>query len=97
MACLLPAPLLPASPPLPPLSCACSPDSVTNDALPAYSPDASWHLSLARHADQAEQQAAGMIGPRPGWHQLAIRCHPRPHHRLVGSLREGADPGQRDD
>ncbi|KAH0525407.1 hypothetical protein TsFJ059_007781 [Trichoderma semiorbis] len=65
--------------------------------IAAYSPDASWHLSLARHADQAEQQAAGMIGPCPGWHQLAIRCHPRPHHRLVGSLREGADPGRRDD
>ncbi|TFB05253.1 hypothetical protein CCMA1212_002953 [Trichoderma ghanense] len=38
-----------------------------------------------------------MIGPCPGGHQLAIRCHPRPHHRLVGSLRAaGADPGPRD-
>ncbi|KAL6871122.1 hypothetical protein J3F83DRAFT_643012 [Trichoderma novae-zelandiae] len=67
-----------------------------------HSPDASWHLSLARHAGNLgpgrAAKTAGMIGPCPGWHQLAIRCHPRPHHRLVGSLRAaGADPGRRDD
>lgn len=81
--------------PLPPLSCACSPDSVTNDALPAHSPDTSQHLSLARHAGQAEQQRPGMIGrrPQPGRASDQLPICRWPRRRLVGSHRPGADPG----